>query len=76
MESIMNQMAEKVGYDTEYPVLGRLMFVPIYNETTKEGKIIVIPIVTLHIGELEQNNKFYVEFKEFNRILKIAKQAN
>lgn len=52
----------------------RMMVITTYNETTKEGKVITIPIVTLGIGGLEESTDFHVEYGGFGRILKVGMQ--
>lgn len=52
----------------------RMIMVTTYNESTKEGKITCIPIVTYGVGGLEQNKDFHVVLHNFNEILGIYKQ--
>lgn len=52
----------------------RLMLISTYNEGTQEGRLICIPIVTLHAGILEQDSRWHVQFTGFGKILGVYKQ--
>lgn len=61
----------------EFLILGandRMMIITTYNESSKEGKLITVPIVTLGIGGLEQDRNYHNEYGGFGRITKYAKQ--
>jgi len=57
------------------PSQDRIMMIMTYNETTKKGSITCVPIVTLGIGGLEQNEEYHVNIRNFNKILGIYKQV-
>lgn len=50
----------------------RMLVITTYNESTKEGKVITIPIVRLGDGTLETNRAFHNEYGGFGRITKVA----
>lgn len=50
----------------------RMLVVTTYNESTKEGKVITIPIVRLGDGTLETNRTFHKEYGGFGRITRVA----
>ena len=52
----------------------RMLMITTYNEVTKEGKVTLVPIVTLGIGGLEQNRDFHVILSGFGKILGVYKQ--
>lgn len=54
----------------------RMMLITTYNESTGEGKITAVPIVTLGIGGLEPNRAFHRVFGGFGRILTMCPQKN
>lgn len=60
------------GY-LETTAKNRMMLVTIYNEATKEGKLVIVPIPVLN-GELEQDRNFHITYGGYGRILKVAKQ--
>lgn len=60
------------GY-LEITAKNRMMLVTIYNEVTKEGKLVIVPIPILN-GDLEQNRDFHITYGGYGRILKVAKQ--
>lgn len=60
------------GYK-EIAAKNRTMIVTAYNEMTKEGRVILIPIPNFD-DDLEQDSKFHVVYDGFGRILKVAKQ--
>lgn len=60
------------GYK-EIAAKNRTMIVTVYNESTKEGKVILIPIPNLN-DDLEQDSNFHIVYGGYGRILKVAKQ--
>lgn len=53
---------------------GNLILVCTYNEISKEGKVICVPIKTIGIGGMEQNRLFHTTFRGLGRILGVYKQ--
>lgn len=47
-----------------------MMLVMTYNESTKEGKVITVPILSLGTGDLIQDKTYHREYGPFGRILK------
>lgn len=60
------------GYK-EIAAKNRVMIVTVYNEVTKEGKVILIPIPNIN-DDLEQDSNFHIVYGGYGRILKVAKQ--
>lgn len=54
----------------------RMMLITTYNESTGEGRIYAVPIVTLGIGGLEQNPAYHRVFDGFGRILAVCPQKS
>ena len=54
--------------------VNRMLMITTYNEATKEGKVTLVPIVTLGVGGLEQNQEYHVVLSGFGKILGIYKQ--
>lgn len=52
----------------------RMIMISTYNEMTQEGKVTLVPIVTMGIGGLEQRQEFHVTLSGFGKILGIYKQ--
>ncbi|MBL1407551.1 PKD-like family lipoprotein [Sphingobacterium faecale] len=52
----------------------RLLLLSIYNENTKEGKIITIPIESLGVGGLVTNPDYIREYRGFGRITSFGLQ--
>lgn len=50
----------------------RMLVIITYNESTKEGKVITVPVVRLGDGTLETNRAFHSEYGGFGRITAIA----
>lgn len=59
--------------DLKVAIKNRAVVLTTYNESTKEGKVIVIPIPILN-GDLEQDPNYHVEYGGFGRILSVRKQ--
>ena len=53
----------------------RMMVVSTYNETTKEGKVICLPIATLGIGGIVQDRAFHKTYGGFGKIQCVTRQA-
>ena len=51
----------------------RMLIITTYNEETKEGKVVTIPIETLQLGVL--NKQFVTVYKGFGEILTVAPQG-
>lgn len=54
---------------------GNMMIVYTYNEASKEGKVICVPIKTIGIGGMEQNRLFHTTFRGLGKILGVYKQT-
>lgn len=50
----------------------RMLVLTTYNDSTKEGKVITIPIIRLGDGTLETNPAFHNVYDGFGRITKVA----
>ena len=50
----------------------RMLVLTTYNDSTKEGKVITIPIIRLGDGTLETNPTFHNVYDGFGRITKVA----
>ena len=55
--------------------MNRMMVITIYNESTKEGKIVAIPIMNIGSGILEKDKDFHQVYEGFGRILCITPQT-
>ena len=62
------------GYTTDW-AMNRMMVITIYNESTKEGKIVAIPIMNIGSGILEKDKDFHQVYEGFGRILCITPQT-
>lgn len=62
------------GYYTDW-AMNRMMLITIYNESTKEGKIVAVPIMNIGSGILEKDKDFHQVYEGFGRILCIAPQT-
>lgn len=51
-----------------------MILVCTYNEFTKEGKVVCVPIKTIGIGGMEQNRAFHTTFRGFGKITGVYKQ--
>ena len=61
---------DKSGELTDLGASNHMMLVMTYNETTREGKVIVVPILSLGTGDLIQDKAYHREYGPFGRILK------
>ena len=61
---------DKPGELTDLGASNHMMLVMTYNETTREGKVIVVPILSLGTGDLIQDKAYHREYGPFGRILK------
>ena len=52
----------------------RIVMITTYNEQTKEGKIIAIPVERTGIGELMKDPAYHVVYKGFGRIVAVGSQ--
>ena len=62
------------GY-TEIYAGNRMMMITTYNEFTKEGKVICVPVMNLNSGTLEKDKSFHKVYDGFGRILYLAPQS-
>lgn len=62
------------GYYTDWAA-NRMMVIAIYNESTKEGKLVCVPIMNIGSGMLEKDRDYHREYKGFGRIVCIAPQT-
>ena len=62
------------GYYTDW-AMNRMMVIAIYNESTKEGKLVCVPITNIGSGILEKDKDYHQEYKGFGRILCITPQT-
>ena len=62
------------GYTTDW-AMNRMMVITIYNESTKEGKIVAIPIMNIGSGILDKDKDFHQVYEGFGRILCITPQT-
>lgn len=53
----------------------RMMVMSTYNEATKEGKVITVPVDVVGSGGLLTNRKYHTEYKGFGKILVMNPQA-
>ena len=61
---------DKPGELTDLGASNHMMLVMTYNETTREGKVIAVPILSLGTGDLIQDKAYHREYGPFGRILK------
>ena len=61
---------DKPGELTDLGASNHMMLVMTYNETTREGKVIAVPILSLGTGDLIQDKTYHREYGPFGRILK------
>lgn len=69
-ESIGSGGAETITWGSQ----NRIIMIFTYNESTKEGKVHCVPIVTFGVGGLEQNKNFHIVLPKFGKILGVYKQ--
>lgn len=62
------------GYYTDW-AMNRMMVIAIYNESTKEGRLVCVPITNIGSGILEKDKDYHQEYKGFGRILCITPQT-
>ena len=62
------------GYYTDWAA-NRMMVIAIYNESTKEGRLVCVPITNIGSGILEKDKDYHQEYRGFGRILCITPQT-
>ena len=58
-----------------YWAANRMMVIAIYNESTKEGRLVCVPITNIGSGILEKDKDYHQEYRGFGRILCITPQT-